>query len=151
MLYLLIMTNKIHFSLPSETPQFTEERFFTERNSLRRYLVSITATTFGVLVALHPSEFVFRISRWCYVVSVIANAGSLIFFIVSLFGRYFMLKEEGINHERMSAAAMRGSDYAPQKYKYTNIFHKCAILGLLFYLLAIVAACVFIVPEVVLG
>lgn len=36
--------------LPNETPQEVKEKFYSEKYSLRRFLVGITSTTFGVLV-----------------------------------------------------------------------------------------------------
>ena len=69
------------YVLPDETSKETQEEFYRERNSLRRFLVGIIATTFGVLVALHPNVYASIMGRWCYVISVIANALSLLFFI----------------------------------------------------------------------
>ena len=134
--------------LPNETPQDIKEKFYSEKNSLRRFLVGITATTFGVLVALHPNEYDSTVGRWCYVISVISNAISLIFFIGSLFGRYWMLLEKGINLDKQYAAAWQGTDYEPVELKFSKIFCCLSILGLCFYLLAILAACIFIIIEV---
>lgn len=134
--------------LPDETSKETQEEFYRERNSLRRFLVGIIATTFGVLVALHPNVYTSIMGRWCYVISVIANALSLLFFIGSLYGRYFMLIEKWKNIDTQFESAMHGIEYKPVKLKFAKIFSISAILGLFFYLLAVVAACIFIVLEV---
>lgn len=134
--------------LPNETPQEVKEKFYSEKYSLRRFLVGITSTTFGVLVALHPNEYYSIAGRWCYVISVIFNAISLIFFIGGLFGRYWMLIEKGTNLDKQYAAAMQGVDYKPVEFKFTKIFSMLSILGLCFYLLAVLVACIFIVLEV---
>lgn len=134
--------------LHNGTLKETQEEFFNERNSLRRFFVGLIATTFGVLVALHPHDYVSTASRWCYVISVIANAISLFFFIGSLFGRYRMLYEKGINEANQLESAMHGKDYKPIKLPYAERFSIFAKLGLFLYICAIVVACLFIVLEV---
>lgn len=43
---------------------------------------------------------------------------------------------------------MQGVDYKPVEFKFTKIFSMLSILGLCFYLLAVLVACIFIVLEV---
>ena len=119
-----------------------------EKNSLRRFLVGVTATTFGVLVALHPNTFASKMCCWLYVISVISNALSLVFFIGSLFGRYRNLKEKCTNQNKRFEAAMQGINFFQAQPKFPGIFRFCSILGLFFYIIAIITSCIFITMEI---
>lgn len=122
--------------------------FYNERNSLRRFLTGLTATTFGVLVALHPKEFASYLSGDMYIVSVVLNAVSVISFIISTFGRYFMLKNAVQNQEMMMSSAMQGKKYVPANNKCAKAFGTCSIIGIYSYMLAIIISCVFLIVEV---
>ncbi len=132
-------------SSTNETMQQSVEDFNEEKYSLRRFLVGITATTFGVLVALHPNTFTSNASRWLYVISIVANALSLVLLIASLSGRYFMLREKGYKLEKDPLSINQSETNYP---KYSRVFKPCAILGISFYVLSIVLSCSFIFIEV---
>jgi hypothetical protein len=131
-----------------ETLQDTLSAINEEKNSLRRFLAGITATTFGVLVALHPSLCASSWSSWFYVSSVIANAFSVIFFICSLFGRYRMLIHKGMRQQNEAIAEMQGQYPPKEENKYAGRFKFYVIGGLTSYGIAIICSCVFIVLEV---
>ena len=131
-----------------ETLQDTLSAINEEKNSLRRFLAGITATTFGVLVALHPGFCASSWSSWFYVSSVIANAFSVIFFIGSLFGRYQMLKHRGIKQQNEAIAEMQGQIPPEEDNKCAGRFKFYVIAGLTSYGIAIICSCVFIVLEV---
>ena len=131
-----------------ESTQDILNELYKEKHSLRRFLAGITATTFGVLVALHPSLCKSSWSSWFYVSSVIANALSVIFFIGSLFGRYQMLKHRGIIQQNEAIAEMQGQIPPEEENKCAGRFKFYVIAGLTWYGIAIFCSCVFIVLEV---
>ena len=121
-----------------------------EKNSLRRFLTGLTATTFGVLVALHPHEFSSDVHGWFYASSVIANAFSVVFFICSLYGRTKGLIEEGTNIEARTIARFQGKEEANEvKSRFPNRFVLYEKLGLALYLIAVAASCTYIILEVI--
>lgn len=136
-------------------PVYTDEdsqpiarEFIAERNSLRRFLAGLTATTFGVLVTLHPHEFP---SIWCaclYLASVLLNAISVVTFIISIFGRYQGLLAEGDEVDMQNAAIMSGEEYNQPKHKLAKLFKICSCVGLYSYILAILAACGYIILDI---
>ena len=52
----------------------SRESFLDERNSMRRFLAGIAATTFSIFVALHPQELMDNWLGWIYIVCVVLNA-----------------------------------------------------------------------------
>lgn len=138
-------------SWSAETSADTAKELVKEINSLRRFLAGLTATTFGVLVALHPNEFS---SSWCggfYTASVIANALSVICFISSLFGQYWRLIEKGTNQAREEQADWKGEEYTPKKMKFAWRFGAYTIIGITSYIIAILSSCTYIIFEVCAG
>ena len=120
-----------------------------EKNSLRRFLTGLTATTFGVLVALHPHEFSSGVHGWFYASSVITNALSVVFFICSLYGRTKGLIEEGTNIEVRTSARLQGKEANEVKSRFPNRFMFYERLGLALYLIAVAASCTYIILEVI--
>ena len=135
-------------SWSEETSADTAKELINEKNSLRRFLAGLTATTFGVLVALHPNEFTSQLCGWFYVSSVIANALSVICFISSLFGRYWGLIEKGANQAGEERANWRGDDYIPKKMKCAGRFRVYSIIGIASYIIAILSSCTYIILGV---
>lgn len=135
----------------AETSANTAKELVKEINSLRRFLAGLTATTFGVLVALHPDKFSSSLCGGFYAASVIANALSVICFISSLFGQYWGLIEKGTNQEREERAEWRGEDYTPKKMKYAGRFRVYSIIGIGSYIIAILSSCTYIILEVCAG
>lgn len=135
-------------SWSAETSADTAKELVIEINSLRRFLAGLTATTFGVLVALHPNEFSSSICGWFYAASVIANALSVICLISSLFGQYWRLIEKGTNQAGEERADWRGDDYTPKKMKYAWRFRVYFMVGIGSYIIAILSSCIFVVLEV---
>lgn len=131
-----------------ETFADTAKELNLEVNSLRRFLAGLTATTFGVLVALHPNEFSSQCSGIVYAISVVANAISVLAFIGSLFGRYWKLAEKGFNQENGLIADLQGKEYNDIKMKFPHRFTVYSIIGLGSYVIAIISSCMYIVLEV---
>jgi hypothetical protein len=134
--------------LPDKSPSELAETLIIEKNSLRRFFAGLTATTFGVLVALHPDNFSSQACGWVYVSAVVANAISVLFFISSLFGRYRGIISDGINLQNHLTAVMRGEDYSPNVGKRGKRFKYYSICGIIFYVSAILASCTYIVLKV---
>lgn len=59
--------------LPDKSLSELAEALITEKNSLRRFFAGLTATTFGVLVALHPDNFSSQACGWVYVSAILAS------------------------------------------------------------------------------
>lgn len=131
-----------------ETSADTAKELVKEINSLRRFLAGLTATTFGVLVALHPDKFSSSLCGGFYAASVIANALSVICFISSLFGRYWGLIEKGTNQEGEERAEWGGRDYTPIKMKYAWRFRIYSMIGIITYIVAVLSSCIYIILEV---
>ncbi len=131
-----------------ETSADTAKELTQEKNSLRRFLAGLTATTFGVLVALHPNEFSSQTCGILYAISVVANAISVLAFIGSLFGRYWKLAEKGFNQENGLIADLQGKEYNDIKMKFPHRFTVYSIIGLGSYVIAIISSCMYIVLEV---
>lgn len=134
-----------------ETSADTAKELNLEVNSLRRFLAGLTATTFGVLVALHPNEFSSQCSGIVYAISVVANAISVLAFIGSLFGRFWNLIEKGVNQKNESIADFQGKEYNGIKMKFPHRFKIYSLIGLGSYVIAIISSCVYIVLEVCLN
>ena len=141
----------IQRSWSEETSADTAKELTQEKISLRRFLAGLTATPFGVLVALHPEKFSSSLCGGFYAASVIANALSVICFISSLFGRYWGLIEKGTNQEGEERAEWGGGDYTPKKMKYAWRFRVYSIIGIGFYIIAILSSCTYIILEVCAG
>ena len=131
-----------------ESLQQTANEYINERNSLRRFLAGLTATTFGVLVALHPHTFTPTCGRYWYMASVLLNAISVLSFIVSIFGRYRGLYAEGSELVKQNAATLSGGEYSQSTYKDAKLYAICTKIGLYTYILAIISACVYIVLDI---
>lgn len=135
----------------AETSADIAKELVKEINSLRRFLTGLTATTFGVLVALHPNEFSSSLCGGFYAASVIANALSVICFISSLFGRYWGLIEKWVNQFGEECADLRGEDYTPKKQKCVWRFRVYSMMGIGSYIIAILSSCIYIILEVCAG
>lgn len=125
-----------------------KHEFYNERNSLRRFLTGLTATTFGVLVALHPISFSSVACGILYMVSVILNAISVLSYIGSLFGRYYGLIEEGKN---LAEEPFETTPYIKQdskKDKYAWRFPLYTKIGTYAYICTILSSCIYIILEV---
>lgn len=134
--------------LPDKSSSELAEALITEKNSLKRFFAGLTATTFGVLVALHPDNFSSQVCGWIYVSAVVANAISVLFFISSLFGRYRGIIADGISLQHHLTAVMRGEDYSHNVNKLVKRFKYYSICGIIFYVIAILASCTYIVLKV---
>ena len=132
----------------AETSADIAKELINEKCSLRRFFAGLTATTFGVLVALHPNEFTSQICGWFYVRSVIANALSVVCFISSLFGRYWGLIEKGTNQAEKERSDWRGAVFTPKKMKCAWRFRVYSMAGIGFYMIAILLSCTYILLEV---
>lgn len=141
----------IQRSWSEETSADTAKELTQEKNSLRRFLAGLTATTFGVLVALHPNEFSSSLCGGFYAASVIANALSVICFISSLIGRYWGLIEKWSNQFGEECADLRGEDYTPKKQKCVWRFRVYSMIGIGSYIVAILSSCTYIILEVCVG
>lgn len=128
----------------------SRESFLNERNSMRRFLAGIAATTFSIFVALHPQELTANWLGWIYIVCVILNAISIISFIYSSFGR----SEELYEHMRVEyireAAAWTNSEMHELKTKDPKRFSICMQIGLLAYIFSIAAACGYLIGEMII-
>lgn len=135
-------------SWSAETSIDTTKELVQEIYSLRRFLAGLTATTFGVLVALHPNGFSSLFCGGFYAAAVIANAVSVICYICILFERYWRLTEKGTNQAREERADWRGEDYTLKKMECTWRFRVYSMVGIGFYIIAILSSCIYIILEV---
>lgn len=121
--------------------------FREEQNSLRRYLAGLTATTLGVLTALHPQDIASNWIGWLYVASIITNAVSTIFFLFSLFGRSKELKKKLDDDFVKNTAMYSGKDYNLKQSHFTQRFTLYMNAGIICYILTILLMCTYIVFE----
>ena len=134
--------------LPNESPKDIECAIQYEKNNLRKFFAGLTATTFGVIVALHPNVLSNSVSGWFYVLSVILNALSAILLIGSLFGQYKKLKENWYNVSDQIRSTFSGKEENPKYDKYAKRFHLYAIIGIIFYIFSILSACTYLVLDI---
>jgi hypothetical protein len=133
--------------LPDENSKELNEALQIEKNNLRKFFAGLTATTFGVIVALHPSGFNNNFSGWFYIVCVILNALSAILLIGSLFGRYMNLREKGHNLSNEISSVFGAQNEEPKHDKFAKQFHIYAIVGIFSYIFSIVSACVYLILD----
>lgn len=132
------------FVLPDESISEIDKELILEKSSLRRFLTGLTATTFGVLVALHPKSL-----NWWYVSAIVLNAISTLFFIASLFGRYRRLcdKKKEVTHQASTAFGYTDSSY--ENAKWAKRFHIYTIIGITAYIFVIITSCIYIILEMI--
>lgn len=132
----------------NNTLKEVREALVEERNSLRRFLAGMAATTFSVFVALHPQDLAADWIGWVYIICVVLNALSIILFIFSTFGRTKELYENASLEYEEAAAKFQGRDIEEQKINNTKRFTWYIYIGLTAYILAVLAACVYLVGEI---
>lgn len=135
----------------NNTSKEVREAFVHEQNALRRFLAGIAATTFSVFVALHPQELFPDWVGWAYIVCVVSNAFSIMFFIFSAFGRTKQLYESCLYEYEKNNAEFQGREIRERKAKYPNRFTWYMHCGLISYGLAVITAIVYLIGEMLIG
>lgn len=128
----------------------TKESFLAERNSMRRFLAGISATTFSIFVALHPQEITIGWLGWIYIVCVILNAISIICFIYSSFGRSEELYENMRYKNEREAAAWSNREMRELNPKNPKRFSLCTQIGIFAYIFSIASACGYLIGEMII-
>lgn len=123
--------------------------FIEERNALRKFLAGLTATTFGVLTALHPQNITAVWTGWLYVGAVLSNACSAIFLLFSLFERCMELKQKTDNACKRNRSVCFGKGYEPIRGSFHRRFSFCVKIGVVCYILAILMMCAYVVSEMI--
>lgn len=127
----------------------TQESFLNERNSVRRFLAGIAATTFSIFVALHPQGLTTNWLGWLYIACVVLNAVSIICFVYSSFGRSEELYENMRFEYEREAAAWTNREMRVLKTKNPKRFSFCMQIGLFAYIFSIVVACGYLIGEMI--
>jgi len=128
----------------------TKESFLNERNSMRRFLAGIAATTFSIFVALHPQEITTNWLGWLYIACVLLNAISILSFIFSTFGRTIELNEKMTFENERESAAWANREMREIKTTNPKRFSYYMLIGLISYLLSVVAACGYLIGEMII-
>ena len=128
----------------------SRESFLDERNSMRRFLASIAATTFSIFVALHPQELMDNWLGWIYIVCVVLNAVSIICFIYSAFGRSEELYDNMRFEYERESAAWTNREMRELKTNNPKWFSLYVRIGLFAYISSIVAACGYLIGEMII-
>lgn len=128
----------------------THESFLNERNSMRRFLAGIAATTFSIFVALHPQELTTNWLGWLYVACVVLNAVSIICFVSCSFGRSEELYENMRFEYERENAAWHNREMQELKTKNPKRFSLYMQIGLLAYIFSIVVACGYLIGEMII-
>lgn len=127
------------------------EAFIKERNTLRRFLAGLTATTLGVLTALHSHNMTLNWTGWLYVGSILSNACSVIFLLCSLFGQSKNLKIEAQNACLREWSMYSGKEYEPIQSLFSQRFTYYTYIGVVSYIIAILLMCAYVVSEMVIA
>lgn len=127
------------------------DAFIKERNTLRRFLTGLTATTLGVLTALHPHNITVHWTGWLYVGSILTNACSVISLLCSLFGQRNKLKCEAQNACLRELSMWSGKEYDPIQRLFPQRFTYYTYIGVMFYVLSILLMCAYVVSEMVIA
>ena len=127
------------------------EAFINERNTLRRFLAGLTATTLGVLTALHPHDITVHWTGWLYVGSILSNACSVISLLCSLFGQSKKLKCEAQNAYLIEWSRWSGKEYDPIQSLFPQRFTYYTYIGVVFYVLSILLMCAYVVSEMIVA
>lgn len=131
----------------NNTSKEVRESFVRERNSLRRFLAGMATTTFSIFVTLHPQDLASDWVGWVYIACVVLNASSIIFFVCSVFGRTKELYESAVYENDKVLAEFQGREVRERKTKHSNRFTWYMRIGLSAYVLAVVAAIVYLIGE----
>lgn len=135
----------------ADTLKEVRESFLKERNSLRRFLAGIAATTFSIFVAFHPQELTANWLGWLYISCVVLNAISIIAFIFSAFGRTQELYESMIFKYEREDAAWHNREMREIKTKNPKRFAWYMLIGLFSYIFAVLAACGYLIGEMIIS